>query len=55
MFNLQRFDNTNRGHLRPLSLYFCFYYFKGASVAIVGQPATLPVLVSIVPIFYSTA
>jgi hypothetical protein len=33
----------------------CNNYFMAGSVAIVGQPATLPVLVLIVPIFYRPA
>jgi hypothetical protein len=33
----------------------CNNYFMAGAVAIVVQPATLPVLVLIVPIFYSTA
>jgi hypothetical protein len=33
----------------------CNNYFMAGAVAIVGQPATLPVLVLIVPIFYRPA
>jgi len=41
-----------RGQFCSLFLYFLRHYFMAGSVAIVVQPATLPVLVLIVPIVY---